>query len=195
MEVYGFMGNLGTGKNYIAEQILTKYLDPKPYMVMAFADHFKIHAISFDNLDYDKVYHTKDLETRKKLQQIGTEFGRDKCGPDIWCKVLLTWMKVYFERGIKRFIITDVRFENEAEFIKSLGGILFKIEAPDRNLKRLQQESNNNLEIIKELQNHRSEIFIKEYKKYDYLLDNSINNIDNIENDIKKIISKVSNYT
>ena len=189
MEVYGFIGNMGCGKNYIAEKVFLPKLKPKPTLVMAFADHFKITAICFQNLEYTKVFGEKDEYTRKQLQQLGTELGRDKYGDDIWLIVLYNWMQVYNERGIERFIITDVRFENEVNFIKSLNGSIIKIEAPDRNLDRLIKESNGNDHKIKELANHRSETNIKEFKEYDYLIDNTKYNMNNIDKEIELIIN------
>jgi hypothetical protein len=191
MEVYGFIGNMGCGKNYIAEKVFLPKLKPKPTLVMAFADHFKITAICFQNLEYTKVFGEKDEYTRKQLQQLGTELGRDKYGDDIWLKVIYNWMKVYNERGIERFIITDVRFENEVNFVKSLGGKIIKIEASDRNMDRLIKESDGNDEKIKELSNHRSETFIKEFKEYDYLVNNSKYNQNNVDYIIDIIIKEL----
>ncbi len=45
-------------------------------------------------------------------------------------------------------MIADVRFINEADYIKNNNGLLIRIEAPDRNNDRLNKESNND-EIIK----------------------------------------------
>ena len=189
IEIYGFIGNMGSGKNYIAEKLFLPNLKPIPYLVIAFADYFKLTAVCFQNLDYNKVFGEKDEFTRKKLQQLGTEFGRDKYGDNIWCDMLYNTMRIYSERGIKRFIITDVRFENEVKFIKNLGGIIIKIDAPDRTLIRLQQESNNNEEKIKELSNHRSETYIKNFINYDYYVNNSINN--NSYQQVKSIIEQI----
>ena len=178
IEVYGFMGNLGEGKNYIAEELFLpaiQLIDNKLTIVMAFADHFKVNAIGFNNLEYDKVFIKKDTETRNKLQEIGTEFGRDKYGEDIWIKIVYNWMKVYASRGIRRFIITDVRFENEVNFIKQLNGIIIRVYAPDRNLTKLKQESKNNQDIMNKLQNHSSEIYVKNFKGYKYFIDNRTN--------------------
>lgn len=188
MEVIGFMGNMGCGKNYIAEKVFLPNLSNKPTLVMALADHFKVHAIIFENLPYAKVFGEKDESTRKRLQELGTEIGRDKFGDDIWIKTLAIWMHIYQERGIKRFLITDIRFQNEAEFIKKIGGNIIKIDAPDRNLERLTQETGGDIEKIKKLSNHSSETFIDTYTDYDYLLDNSKNN-KNILEDVKKIIN------
>ena len=191
MEVYGFIGNMGCGKNYIAEKIFLPKLKPKPTLVMAFADHFKITAICFQNLSYDKVFGEKDDHTRKTLQQLGTELGRDKYGDDIWLRVMYNWMKVYTERGIERIIITDARFENEINFIKKLEGKVIKIYAPDRNMDRLIKESNGDEMKIKELSKHRSETFIEEFQEYDYIINNSKDNIENVNDEIYKIIEKL----
>ena len=83
MEIIGLLGHQGVGKNYISEKILPSLLEKKNYVVLAFADHFKIDCISKYNADYDKVYGEKDFETRKLLQKIGTEEGRNKFGYDI----------------------------------------------------------------------------------------------------------------
>jgi hypothetical protein len=189
MEVFGFIGNMGCGKNYIAEKVFLPKLKPKSTLVMAFADHFKITAICFQKLEYTKVFGEKDEYTRKQLQQLGTELGRDNYGDDIWLNVLYNWMRVYNERGIERFIITDVRFENEVNFIKSLNGKVIKIEAPDRNLDRLMKESNGDQNKLLELANHRSETYIKEFKEYDYLIDNTKYNMKNIDKEIELIIN------
>jgi len=192
IEIFGFMGNIGTGKNYIAENIFLPKINKKlnkPTLVMAFADHFKINSIWFSNLEFDKVFIKKDTETRKKLQELGTEMGRNKFGENIWIDIVYNWMKVYSSRGIKRFIITDVRFKNEVKFIKELNGVIIKIDAPDRNLNKLIQESNGDIEILKLLSNHSSETYIKNFTDFDFIINNTIGYdcIIDIDNIIKKI--------
>jgi len=175
IEIIGIMGNIGSGKNYVAEKILLPELNKynnKETMFIAFADHFKVHAICFQKLDYDKVFIKKDTETRNKLQQLGTELGRDKFGEDIWINIVYNWMKVYSSRNIKRFIITDVRFENEVKFIKNMGGVIIKIYAPDRNREKLLQEADNDLSIVDKISNHPSELFIEKYIDCHYIIDN-----------------------
>ena len=189
IEVIGFMGNIGTGKNYIAENIFLPKLVNKPTLVMAFADHFKINSICFSNLEFDKVFIKKDTTTRKKLQELGTEMGRNKYGDNIWIDIVYNWMKVYSNRGIKRFIITDVRFENEVKFIKELNGIVIKINAPDRNLYKLIQESDGDVSILNLLSNHSSETYIKNFTDYDYIINNTIGY--NYDEDVNDIIKKI----
>ena len=178
MEIYAFAGNLKTGKNYVAEKLFIPLLPFKNTLVMAFADHFKIDAINKQNLQYDKVFGKKDNETRKQLQHMGTENGRDKYGQDIWINTLDTWMKLYHERGIERFIITDLRFKNEYEYLKSKNAKIIKIEAPNRQKKNLQGQ---NLQVL----NHRSETELNDIE-FDYIINNDYN--DKIIEDLKCLI-------
>lgn len=179
MQIIGLLGHQGVGKNYIAEIVLPKILSQKNTVVLAFADHFKIDCISKHNADYNKVYGQKDYETRILLQKVGTEEGREVFGYDIWIRTLHNWIKVLHSRGVKRFIISDVRFQNEVEWIKSLNGIIIKINAPNRYQNRLETETGNNIEKINEIKNHPSEVNIDNIEIYDILVNNDYN--DNIE--------------
>lgn len=186
MEIIGILGHQGVGKNYIAEEILLKKLDYKPTLVIAFADHFKVEGISKYDLEYDKVYGKKDFNTRKRLHLIGTEEGRQKFGYDIWIKTIHNWIKVYNSRGIERFIIPDVRFQNEVDWIKSLNGVVLKINAPNRYMARVKEEANNDSEKIKNIISHESENMIDKIKNYDYVFNNDYD--DDINNEIKSFI-------
>lgn len=164
IEVWGFSGKAGSGKNYVSEKLFLPLLTEKSTLFMAFADHFKIEAIVKDKLDYDKVFGQKDEKTRVVLQKRGTEEGRDVFGPDIWINILEQWMKLYASRGIERFIITDVRFPNEVEFIKKKGGKVIRIESPNRVRNRRYWEK------IKD--EHISEKALDDYKNFDYIIHN-----------------------
>lgn len=67
---------------------------------------------------YEKQYHT----SRTLIQQIGTEVCR-QIHPDFWVNSLF---KDYTSES--KWIISDCRFDNEAEAIKSRGGIIIKVE-------------------------------------------------------------------
>ena len=178
MEVYAFAGNLKTGKNYVAEKLFIPLLPFKNTLVMGFADHFKIDAINKENLKYEKVFGEKDDETRKQLQLMGTENGRDKYGQDIWINIVDTWMKIYNERGVERFIITDLRFKNEYEYLKSKNAKIIKIKAPNRQKENLKGQD---LQVL----NHRSETELNDIE-FDYIINNDYN--DKIIEDLKCLI-------
>lgn len=61
-------------------------------------------------------------EVRKLLQRLGTEAGREVLGQDVWVNAALAQIKP----GGK-YVITDVRFPNEADAIKAAGGEVWRI--------------------------------------------------------------------
>ena len=91
------------------------------------ADQLKVETMIQFNIPFEKLYIKKDKDSRNLLQTFGTDIERRRRGQDIWFRYVDAWIKVYQYRGKKYFIIPDIRFENEAEFIKSKGGILIKI--------------------------------------------------------------------
>lgn len=68
---------------------------------------------------------------RRAMQLLGTEFGREMLRKDIWIKRAELEIAKNHEAG-KHTIITDVRFENEAEWIRSRDdAVLIYILAPN----------------------------------------------------------------
>lgn len=65
--------------------------------------------------------------TRYAMQTIGTEWGRDLIAPTFW---LDTWSDKARSVG-GRIVADDVRFLNEAERIRTLGGIIVRVVRPD----------------------------------------------------------------
>lgn len=68
---------------------------------------------------------------RQALQTLGTEWGRECLHPDIWLLFAtqrLDWLaSEYHFQGV---VISDVRFDNEAAFIRRRGGFLIHIDRP-----------------------------------------------------------------
>lgn len=62
------------------------------------------------------------VSPRILLQTLGTEWGRDRIDEDIWLKIA----QKKHERAW-RTIITDLRFDNEAQWIRDEGGLVFEI--------------------------------------------------------------------
>lgn len=67
----------------------------------------------------------KNPEVRRLLQHIGTEGGRKTLDEALWIKQVSPLV-----RGKWNYVITDVRFLNEAEFIRNHGGIVVRVERP-----------------------------------------------------------------
>lgn len=64
---------------------------------------------------------------RQILQLWGTEYRRTMDSPDYWTDKLSEKIESLFRSGVKRIAITDVRFSNEAAFVKSCSGELWRI--------------------------------------------------------------------
>jgi len=191
IEIYGFSGKMGTGKNYVAEKLFISMLPKKNFMIMALADHFKIECCGKDGIKYERVFVSKDDETRSLLQKRGTEEGRDVYGPDIWITILSYWIRLYTDRGVERFIITDLRFPNEVEWVKSMGGNTFRIEAPLRNFERLEQESEHDQTRLDVIKNHSSETSLDDYKNFDYIIRNDPEDQPKVPNRIRDIVREL----
>lgn len=76
---------------------------------------------------------------RELLQRIGTEVGRN-IDPDVWIKVVLDKIK----DPKFNYIITDVRFINEAEACKNVGAKLIRVECPTSE--KMEHSSENDLD-------------------------------------------------
>ena len=202
LELYGFSGKMGTGKNYIAEKLFKAMLPSKNTVILALADHFKVECCAKDGINYNRVFGDKDGESRKLLQKRGTEEGRAVYGEDIWTRTLETWIRRHHETGVERVIITDLRFPNEVEWVKKLGGMTFRINATDRNRSRLQQEaermgaeSNDSISLedrVNMIANHSSEVALDNRDgMFDFLIDNDYCHQRDVPNQVRDIIRKV----
>ena len=85
-------------------------------------------------------------------------------------------------KDIDYFIITDVRFPQEMKMIKDLGGHVFRIEAPERTLKKLKEECGEN---YMKRASHISETALDNVK-FDYVIHNDVK--DAPEYDIQKAV-------
>lgn len=71
-----------------------------------------------------------DFSPRILAQTLGTEWGRD-LDPDFWIKALA--LRMYNGEATK-ITISDVRFPNEATWIRSHGGVVVDVTRPIANL-------------------------------------------------------------
>lgn len=68
---------------------------------------------------------SRDFSPRIALQLLGTEVGRDIFGPNFWIDTLEK--KIGDKLNEKNYVITDVRFRNEAEWIAKNNGTIIEI--------------------------------------------------------------------
>jgi hypothetical protein len=67
----------------------------------------------------------REFTPRYALQLLGTEVGRDVFHPDFW----IIKLKNYIDNNPEQnYVITDVRFQNEIEFVNRFGGVLIEVK-------------------------------------------------------------------
>lgn len=99
------------GKDSAAQFLIEKF--PQYVRRFAFADALRT---------YCRVLHGMTIKDAPLLQRVGVEM-REK-NPNIWIDTLY-WQLI--EQAPPIAVITDVRFENEARFVKSMGGTLIRV--------------------------------------------------------------------
>ena len=82
-----------------------------------------IHQLSSDG---------KPVSYRMLAQTLGTEWARS-IQPDFWLRIAQSYMDGIHSMTFGQlpdFVISDVRFENEAEWIRARGGVIWRIVRP-----------------------------------------------------------------
>lgn len=121
------------GKNTVADILETNF----DYDQLSFAFTLR-HMVStlLDTNTYDEDFKTEVWINGKTGRQVLLEMGtfcRSAFGPDVFVQALkaqLTRCGMWEPQSKVRAVITDVRFPNEAKFIKDHGGILIEVRRP-----------------------------------------------------------------
>ncbi len=178
IKVIGLSGKAGSGKDYIAMNIITKHYGYVPFSI---AWQVKASLVAKGVLTYEEAFITKPPHARYLLQSEATESGRDIYGEDMWLRAADAWMKTIYEQwGIQRFVLSDVRFPNEVEYIKKMGGKVFRIVAPNR----VSQSP-----LSEEARNHYSETALDDYPldHFDGIIENDIGQESTLIQRIQKL--------
>lgn len=204
MKIFGLSGKLGSGKDAFGE-----FLSIKGYKRIALADPLKDMARLFffyRNVDNKA---RKSNEERKLLQKLGTELGRifwerhieefpeklqemlEEGYSDptrLWICHFEDNIKEAEKEGWKGIYVPDMRFPDEAKFIKNKRGLLCRI---DRNF-----VSEENVEA----NSHISETALDTFPFHTYIINNgSLEDLkdkaDNIDNNYERILNDEFPYS
>ena len=160
IDILGLCAVAGGGKDFFA----TRAHEMAGFVPLALANHFKEEIVAKENGPVEQIFGDEeyDPEVRGYLQIRGTEEGRDVYGKDIWCRHLEARIRYLLEHGVQRFVVSDIRFPNEAEWVKALGGKVYRLDGRERDMSG-------------ELTQHRSETKVQEVNP-DRVVDNSPGN-------------------
>lgn len=121
------------GKKQVGKSTIAKALVGHGYAEYSFAHPIKLALSVMLNKPYswfdDQA--TKELpmtefggvSARQMMQTLGTEWGRSMIHPDFWLMVAKQHLT-----SDQDWVISDIRFENEAQFIRDMGGVVIHIE-------------------------------------------------------------------
>ena len=138
MAIIGLVGFIGSGKGTAGD-----ILKDLGFIPVSFAGLVKdVTAVMFDwprhllegDTDESRLFRETpdaywsskqgyDFTPREALQKIGTECGRDVFHTDFWILAL----EKKLDKN-KNYVITDVRFPNEMDWITKTGGFVFEIQ-------------------------------------------------------------------
>jgi len=121
----------------------------------------------WDFLDDDCIM--QKMTPRLLLQKIGTDAMRNNVHQNVWINSTLSKYKENYY-----WIITDLRFKNEAEALNSYNSQLIRINRPS----------------IKNIDYHQSEIELDDYTGFDYTIVND-SDLDTLKSNVKKILQEL----
>jgi hypothetical protein len=137
MNIIALTGPKGTGKSTLAAHLVRLH----GYRHFSFAQPIREMAkVLVPELNWDHLT-TAEKETpvpwlgvtpRHILQTLGTEWGREQVSPEVWVRVMLHTLDQAAKAGVRRAVVDDVRFPNEAEALLARGAELYGMrrEAP-----------------------------------------------------------------
>lgn len=136
----GLTGYAGTGKDTVRA-----LLEQQGYHGLAFADPIRQMLRNLlinsgageewmDNRELkEAVIPSLGVSYRHMAQTLGTEWGRN-LQADFWLRIAGGYMadiaSVPELYDTPRFVISDVRFANEAQWVRKRGGVIWRIERP-----------------------------------------------------------------
>lgn len=124
--IIGLHGDAGAGKDTVGGMLVGRGFE-----AVSFADPIYRAASVITGMTMQEMKDREKKEApipwlgkspRQILQTLGTEWGRQMIHEDIW--IMLCMNRCF---GVANVVITDVRFDNEAEAIRQNGGVLVKI--------------------------------------------------------------------
>jgi len=185
--VIGISGKIGSGKDAFAE-LFIRYVHENYghyFKNKKFAYNLKKIVSVLTGVPIEDVFSREgklkylddwDLTIGEIQQLIGTEAVRNNVHNDAW---VLSLFGTYKDDE-DFWIVTDVRFKNEAKIIKEKGGILIRLEGDPLNSKAGDDRN----------MTHQSEIDLDDYVGFDYVYQNAPP-ISNLEDFVKIIATKV----
>lgn len=134
MKLIGITGRARSGKDtaagFLTEQgwVQYRFADPLKAAVRVMFGLTREHT---DGALKEQTIPHLGVSPRRLMQTLGTEWGREVIADDLWLRVADKVLADVEEQGAPGVVISDVRFPNEAEWVRSRGGQVVEIIRPD----------------------------------------------------------------
>lgn len=127
----GIHGRAWAGKNRLADMMNCHALGFADPLYSALSAMFGIPESRLrDRSRKEEVIPWIGKSPRELLQTLGTEWGRGLVRADIWLRVAEQRLERAMDAGFSRVAFADLRFDNEAEWIRERGGVIVWITRP-----------------------------------------------------------------
>lgn len=137
MKLIGLTGRAGSGKDTVARFLCEAH----GFVQIALADPLRDGIKAMLGIT-DEQLQDRDLKEatidwlgrspRELLQTLGTEWGRNHIASDIWLRVAARRIEKYRQSKpclhIAGIVVSDIRFENEADWLREQGGQVWHIK-------------------------------------------------------------------
>lgn len=150
MKILGLAGLPRSGKDSVGRILVQSY----GFARCSFAAPIKDMLIAglgltraeVEDEDKERVIARLGTTPRYLMQTLGTEWGREMIGPDTWLSIAEQRSRGFRTAGMP-VVFTDVRFENEATWIRRLGGAIWHVLRPLGNVIDL-HASNRGITVV-----------------------------------------------
>jgi hypothetical protein len=131
--ILGLCGRAGAGKSYLAHHLWST----RSFKIVSLAAPMKEMLRSIGIEAWRLYGEGKELPhptlgghtVRWALQTLGTEWGRNCLGRDVWVNIALAKIEENSQLGLNS-VVDDVRYINEASVIKEAGGYIVAVRGP-----------------------------------------------------------------
>lgn len=129
----GLAGHARVGKDTVARYLaahltLITYAFADP-LKQALAGMFHLTAAQLDGAEKEQPLAWLGRSPRELMQLLGTEWGREMVHPQLWLLLAEQNLQLLAEhdQAMKGVVISDVRFENEADWVRRRGGVILHL--------------------------------------------------------------------
>jgi hypothetical protein len=134
MNLVAITGKARHGKDTLAEALVKEGFKRVPFAgalkeVTALIANEPVH-LYYDDETKEAYCEALGMTRRQALQKLGTEGIRSVFGANVWVnRVLRQWAAT----GRDPIVISDCRFDNEADLVRQAGGIVIRVVRPDHD--------------------------------------------------------------